>query len=585
MSKSFFAAFSFITIASTSLLAQNQQQPAVGFSGTIEAQGGIGSANPWDGQIDLQYRNKQVFVHPFAGITGISRFSSKQDEELNLHYSSGSYFESDITTEQKGTLLQYGTDLGFYFSPKSTLKAGIKVSQDDLKCYGDGHIYVYDLLEYHYEIYGPKQDRKEIHTTASFEQVLNRQHKLTFNYSHDQSEIRKTQNKVYGRSVNYIPNGVREDAYAYRDNADIDIYNLGAEWSYQSKHRWSIKSGVNYLSRKIDSECQEAYVDDKNLLTTDWITLYVNNPDRDISYGSSNLTHEIQTLAATSDFSLPIQRSPFGLPWHVALHLEYDFTTMTGSWIDKKTLHDFVPRAIITMPLNSTQKLTASYVRRIIRPEWEMLNPFSFYDKFTTSYGNMELEGIHLNVASLVYRKQFAAGNFTTTASHIFTKDGFNAIWMLKGNKRIYTWGNQGERTAWSVAPALQISPNQLLTLNAKATLLWDKRIAEAISMEKEHWGITAETSALIKLPHEMSLDLHGLYSEGNTIDLYSHASRSFKVGSVFGMPIGSYTQFNLRFDCYEYARTIVTQGAYTGRSFCRPGNNFEASAQVIITL
>jgi len=564
--------------------AQSQEQSAEGFSGQVSAQGGLGSANPWDGQIDLQYRNKHVLVRPFAGITGISRSSSEQEEKLDLTYATGYKHHTSDTYKEKGTLLQFGTDLGFFLNPKSALKLGIKVDRDNLKTYGSGYTNVNDITDHHYNIHSPKHNRRDIHTTASFEQALNSQHKLTFDYSYDKSEVRKEQNRLYETSGIYIPDFLFVESYTHCDNADIDIHTLGAAWSYQSKRQWSIKSGVNYLSREINANSQEENMSYEPL-TSGSLMSNPNGSYSSFSYSYADNSHLMHTVAVTTDLNLPITRSPFGLPWRILLHLEYDYTTMESAWIKDKTLHDFVPRAIVVMPLNSTQTLTASYIRRIIRPEWEMLNPFSFDDPFTTHYGNLDLEGIHLNVASLDYKKLFTQGQFTTNVNHIFTKDGFNAIWMLKQNKRIYTWGNAGERQAWSVAPAVKYSPVQALNLHFKSTLMWDKRIASAISMEKEHWGITAEASAQAKLSKKITLDLHGLYSEGNTIDLYSHESRSLKIGTSLEIPLLSRTTLLLSADYRDYAHAIITQGAYTGTIQQSPASHIEALAKLSIRL
>lgn len=553
------------------VFAQPQDNDKPGFSGIASVQGGLGSTHPWDAQLQLQYKTQKFQINPFFGITGINHASSEIEEETRLTYARpGFSFASSTNLQEEGKLIHYGTNLSYRFNPANAITAAIKVQQDDIKSRGFGHealtnANAHQTTDMNYLLSGPKQDRTDINATASYVHRFN-DPRQQFILSYDYSKLRteKDQEKQYFDNNNHPE--VCLLAISYWEKAEIITHSAKAEWQYALPMHGQVSAGANYYDRDIDSHYS-------------YPIIYIVKEDP--TFGA--FSHHLQTLSVYSDLrtSLPFPNSKM-LPWTVILHMEYDYSKMQ----DRK-LNDFVPRAILITPINKSHVIKATYVRHIIRPELELLNPFHKTDFFTNSYGNPSLEGIHANVASLAYeyRKKDKV-EFSATASHIFAKDGFNAIWKFdEMGRREYLWGNEGERTAWSVAPEVTYTPLEILKFHARTTLLWDKRIANAISMEKEHWGITAEASADAKLSHKVSLNLHGLYSEGNTIDLYSHESRNYKFGTAVQYAFSNRCSLHLSFDYRDYGHTIITQGAYTGAIEKSPADRFEAIGKLVVKL
>lgn len=561
----------------TTGIAQPQPKPQpeapMGLSGSIAIQGGVGAANPWDAQIRLSYKTEKVQIMPFLGITGVTEKSSEIDDDTRLIYARpGFSYASSSTLQSKGTLMNYGSDFKFDFDKAGQLMAGAKVYKEDLERTGYGHQLLTnanagkptDLL---YTLNAPKQNRTNLDAFAAYDYKFNDQ-TLTFRYDFSKQEIDLDEEN------SYRDNGSELERILIRNisESEIIVHKLKAQYRFDRSRYYRFAVGATYLDRDIESHNSQP------------MSLAFDNPANHILMGENKMedfTHQMHTLSAYTDWVF-YWFNPNTPVWTLVLNLAYDDTQMAGCHFS-----DFVPVVHLNMPITGSHLLRASYVRRIIRPELELLNPFERTDFFTISHGDPTLEGIHANVVNLAHQfKHSDKVEVSTVASHIFTKDGFNAIWKFdEKGRREYTWGNAGERTAWSVAPEVKYRPIQILSLHAKTTLLWDKRIAEAISMEKEHWGITAEASAKAQFTQKLSLDLHGLYSEGNTIDLYSHESRNFKAGAAVEFALAPRMTLHLSCDYRDYGRTVITQGAYTGSIDRAPSNRLEGLARLVIRL
>lgn len=545
---------------------QAQPNAKAQFSGSITGQGGLGSATPYDGQIKLRYKADKWSIQPFAGITGITRQNSEEKEDICFRYSkSGNLYHSIQTTEREGYKLNYGTSLKFLFNADNVFAANIKAQSNQIKTFGKRReTFTTEDISSLFE--SPKQKLNQMDVNTSYVHTINTSNSLTFKYDFSQ---KKTEDKlVQSFTRNAGVSILRWTNIETMQNAEIIRHTASGEWStILPQAKIVLKTGIKYDDREIKSK-------DQQILDTE-----INHTqDKNIE---QEFNHRMQTTAAYVDFHMPLFFLPWENVWVLNTNLEYDYTKMQD-----RHLNDIAANVQAIMPLNSNNILVAVYVRKIIRPDLDKLNPMVIEGYYTIDHGTPDLEGIHANTAILTYTNTGEYGNFKTAVTHINVKDGFNAIWMLdQDERRVSFWGNQGIRKAWSVAPELNLA--QLLPhlgLTAKATLLWDKRIAEAIHMAKEHWGITAELAANATLPQGFSLNLHGLYSEGNTIDLYSHEGRSYKVGALLNKMIHDNVAIILSYDYQDYARTILTQGAYTGRVFGRPASHHELLAKVKIS-
>jgi len=158
---------------------------------------------------------------------------------------------------------------------------------------------------------------------------------------------------------------------------------------------------------------------------------------------------------------------------------------------------------------------------------------------------------------------------------HIFAEDGFCAMWMERDDIRISTWGNMGVRRAWQLVPKLEWQAWKGSKINADGCIIWDKRIADAIHMQKEHWGYSMHGRVNQQLPQDFTLGFEGEISEGKTQDLYSHAGRQRRLGADVSKRFlkNKNLTATLAYQFCDQPNIILTQGAYKGHVYNRADN------------
>lgn len=251
-------------------------------------------------------------------------------------------------------------------------------------------------------------------------------------------------------------------------------------------------------------------------------------------------------------------------PVEAMARLEYRATKMQNRW-----LHDVLPTATIRYHLDDVHSLSAFYTIVLIRPEAQHLDTTHIVDAFTEKYGNDDLVGIHLHNVALTYQLQMQQVRASFEARYLTTNDGFNAIWMERGNQRIYTWRNEGVRHAVGLTPTVDAALSPTTNLHATATVMWDKRVAEAIKLYNPNWGIRSQVTLQQQLyasePATVSLHLHGAYSYHNTLDVYSYEGHGGRVGLEGLVAVREKLHLALGYACAFTPDVHIVQGAYVG--------------------
>lgn len=530
-------------------------------NGEVSLDGGLGSAAPWAGNFKLDVSNAKFSFKPFGGITGVTEPSSRVDENLQYQFFDGDNYYSTSTINTSGLKWQYGAALNLSLAPVLNLFANAKVDQSRLESNGTRYekMSSSDILisgDIFSEISTPELDQDNLHVDAGLSLQMPRPgEKIVLRYAYDMLRDEEMY-KRFG-TINFVESSFDYfNAYHRKTEDKTKTHTVSANWNSKAMMDnlgcvHILNAGIRYEDRSIDSDTKQ--LNSEAYSAADILNL---GSVFDTQVG---FTHDMKTTAASVGYQMRSERL------FAKAQLEYDYTKM-----QEKKLNDFVPMANLTWYISQRDELSAQYMRRIVRPTLEYLNPAQIYDNHVLRYGNPDLEGIHINVAALSYRHKGEGCKVGVTASHIFVDDGFNAMWMLlppdmDTKFRRETYGNEGKRRAWSVAPDVDWTVSPSTSLSGKVTLLWDKRIAEAISMEKEHWGITAHTQLNQKLPGQFLMQVYADYSEGNTIDLYSHESRSMKYGGELRRSFFSgLLTASLKYSYTEYSRMVITQGAYS---------------------
>ena len=535
--------------------------------GTILAGAGLGTATPWEGDVRLSIPTSAARFAPYFSVKGITHQSSDTDDDRLFRYSkSGNLYESSQQLQSEGYDLKYGTTVLFPVGINLMFE-GQHHQQETVGQWSES---VTDaqhntLSQYQWNVTMPHLDWDQYRAGAGYN------HKgfhAEYAYQYRKAKDAYQLDAIQGFGGNAIMTNDR--------NASTSTHNHHAKLSQSFRPGFGqqLTVGVDWVRNSIGRE---------HLLN-------VSSTEKNFK-ALPSFDHRYQTQSAFMEYRFA------HASFKALARLEYAYTHMRyeGKGNDVTSdangikrswnLNDLIPQAHLEWGVRQGDTITADYRMIIKRPDIEVLDPTHIFGAYTTDYGNADLEGIHINNISLAYRIHRDCIDYTTTLGGIVVEDGFNAIWMEKDNIRISTWGNEGVRRAYSVTPRLSWQADERTTLTAQATLLWDKRIARAISMRKEHWGITAQAAVIQTLAHGCILNLHGQYSEGNTIDLYSHEGRSYGAGASLQKALAHNVSLALGYDYQEHAKAILTQGAYTGSFFNRPGSHHNVWLKVQRTL
>lgn len=544
-----------LSACAMTLFAQNQPLPYIPVSGELQVKGGAGNINPFDAKLQLTLRGQKFYLKPYVGIGVVSKAGSGQlDDQFLIYSGSADLYTSKLETSSKGTSYNYGVSGSYAFNPLAYLSFGVDGTYSGLHGYGSRIESLDNMFSsmIHNNVFKSDMDQPTL-TSTTLKANVAYHHRLK---DHIESSFlvkgnmsrEATDNETDIQALSGSGLLPFKQNYLHQNNVTTSA-SMGAEYQRLFNGNQAVNIGVHYDHRHIESDNYQLI--DKNKKTDE---TFIHDMNVVGLYAEYKLTNEALAMNA---------------------RLEYTYTDMNG-----KDLNDVIPSVNATYHLTPSQDLQFNYAMRVVRPDVSYLNPAKIYGAYTLDYGTPTLEGIHINNFALSHIVKSKTVRYSTTVSHVRAEDGFNAIWMVKDGMRVSFWGNEGIRRMWSLTPDFSWSPSQLTTLDAKVILMWDKRIAEAINMAKEHWGITTHVGLKQQLPQGFRLNLHGDYSEGNTIDLYSHSSKMVSYGGELQR---SFLQkknltLTLAYLNTDYAKTILTQGAYIGYIYTRPKHHYNAS-------
>lgn len=555
-----------LALIATTAMAQTKT------TGEAEIKGGMGSENPLAASLKLKIDNGKLVFSPYASISLIGKDASATKETKDYTYvRKGSSYISEMEKKSSGSKFNYG------FNFKYTLPSAdyITASLDGSHLTKDTDVKFFERLT--------KTDGE----------------------------------KEYANGAGNSPFSTKENdlkaSVGYRHYLDTKGQTIGIKYQF-ANNTLDEDNTLRYFSSRHMEQLTENHIIGKqsvqdHLITLDWekrfldihnlrvVASYLNRVQKkddsqafeSLDWESEHFKHTMKTTSAFANYGLRTKLIDANAS------LSYEYTDMNG-----KALNDIVPNADVTWKMNGSSSLKAAFSTRIVRPTLNYLNPtylrWAFEEVYSTAkvkedfpFVNCDIEGIHLKNFSLVYLLRKQKVTFSTALAHIFTDDGFNAIWIEQEEMRKAFWGNEGVRRAWSLTPDVEWRVSPKTVLGGKVNVIWDKRIAYAINCAYEHWGVTTQARLKQELPLGIKMRIQGDYSEGNTIDLYSHYGRMLHFGAGFERSFLKDKRLtaSLSYDYTDYARVIFKQdkaikipnsGFYTGYSHIRPASRNAAS-------
>ncbi len=198
------------------------------------------------------------------------------------------------------------------------------------------------------------------------------------------------------------------DPYLLRNDQDTDIEILAStlDLSIPIKENLNIETGIKYSSV---NTINETIFEEQDLASSSWNTLldrsndfiYDENVTAVYVNGSGNLGKLMIQAGLRMEQTESLGDSP------------------TLNQIVSRSYTDFFPSVSVSRMLGEQNNISLTYSRRIERPNYQSLNPFTFYlDQYTFSKGNPFLNPQYSNAYGLNFalgRKLFVAINYSRT--------------------------------------------------------------------------------------------------------------------------------------------------------------------------
>ncbi len=274
------------------------------------------------------------------------------------------------------------------------------------------------------------QHTANLNYTHTFNEALERELTVNVDYNRYNNQQNNSQTTQYDE---LIPRSLGLDI---KSQQVVDIYSAKLDFQTKFWKTGMIECGVKYALSSTD-----------NHMTTDSIL-----NDAPLSTTPSDFRYDEHVAAAYISVG-----KQFGEHWSVKLGLRGEYTYSLGNWqsadtVTSKSYFNPFPTAYVgytSSPLGKLQQpiaVSASYTRRIKRPNYWMLNPFRTYvDAYSYQEGNTELtpefnNDVEVNFSWTQYL------NVTFTFAH--TQDMFSQKTTILPNGMGYTrWSNFGTCT------------------------------------------------------------------------------------------------------------------------------------------
>lgn len=521
-------------------------------TGEAVIRGGYGHTDPYKANLKLNVASRKIDFKSFVGVNGITPYSSRMTEaELYtftgsdpLSENGGNIYLSTLKTETTGVTPHYGFSFGFHpdgkqhftleFDGRNSIGHENGTLNEGLFTEGN------EAIKTLWEVTSPILTENYYNVNAGYEYALGENGRITANYNfrHNGEELEKHLESI---SLQYF-DMFSESLLKTLETTFHHTFNLSYNQHFGCG---DLQIDARYEDRLARSKAHQ-WLD--NALTLKNI-----------------YTHKYRTGAAMAGYNyLPVKSL------RLYAGFEYAFTSMNG-----RNLHDYLPKALVEWHPKDEALLSLKYDKLLVRPSLHYLNPAEIREPLAIRAGNSKIVGMHLHKVSFDFDWKLRLLSMHLNAGYLYTKDGFNAIWMERSNMRIYTWGNDGIRHALNITPELRIKASRTTEINANVSALWDKRIAESVKMTNANWGVAAHIDIKQGLPAGFRIKVNGDVSYGSTLDLYRRADLAYNFGGSIERSFGKHFEAGIDACYLRLSDDIILQGAYSGHLFRRPADRY----------
>ncbi|MFB6456895.1 TonB-dependent receptor domain-containing protein [Chitinophaga sp. Hz27] len=282
---------------------------------------------------------------------------------------------------------------------------------------------------------------------------------------------------------------------------NIRIYTAKADYTLPLSRTVKVEAGAKYSDVSTDNNAQYYLLQSGKWVRSDSL--------------SNHFLYKEKVLAGYLNFNGAGER----FEWQAGVraeHMDIAGTQINGDKSFARNALQWFPSALVAYTLDKQNKLTASYSRRIERPDYRSLNPFRFYlDQYTYEEGNPYLKPQYSNNFELSHI--FMDGVLTTTLLYNKTSDVIQEVVQQRAssNETFIRPENISTRRVAGINTSAQIPLSDNVT-----TILYLEYNSNKYngSINNEPFSLQANTFSgqlrqQVKLPGNWTVELAGQYT------------------------------------------------------------------------
>ncbi len=547
----------------------------LGFNGTISLTGAYGFTPKYNGNSNLNYRNKKVNVFANLG-AGHNSWRSTQNFERDL-YTNGQLTTFDQVFIQNDLNNNFNNKVGidFFLSKNTTL--GVLLTSN--RRFGE------DLDDNIIDIIGYNSDNYTQIKAVGIGNSRSSRDAFNVNLKHIFDTL--------GREISF---DVDYSVYGQKDNPLLDNRYLNNE-KVETKRPFMLrnenKTDFNVWAAKVDyirpmKDQSKIELGLKSSLVNIGNSIFFDLQDslgkwQPETNRNNDFTFRENINAAYLNYSRPL-----GKKWNMQAGLRVENTINTGTSItlDSTLTFDYTrlfPSMNLTYTASPKHMWNMAYSLRIDRPDYQDLNPFTYYiDELTFGRGNPFLQ------------PQFTQ---SVTLTHTFMQAVSTSVYYARTNNAIFEVLAQDQKSRSGYQTKFNLATNDNFSFTVASPIpikkWWNGYVSFTgfynsykakfldFDINNSSWSINTYMEHSFTLPKKWSMEISGWYNSRmfwGVFDIQPQASVDFGLTKK----IGNRSKF--KFSVQDIFWTNRTQGKVNDNGLIFRMNNRNESRQARLT-
>lgn len=338
------------------------------------------------------------------------------------------------------------------------------------------------------------------------------------------------------------------DYIYYSDNQPVQYYtsyyNNSGTFIYDQRTKSGKKTPIHFWVGAIDYSKKLG----KKVSMDAGIKETISDFNNDISFERFDQNTWIKDFSLSANYKLNEDYSAAYTSFNITIDkktdakagLRYEYTNSNLGTTDVKNIVDrhygnFFPSLFIAHKLNENNSINFSYSRRITRPTFNDLAPFTYYlNANSVLTGNPALQPSVSNIlkADYTFKRYFLSLSYTME-DHAIT--GFQPHTDSVTNKLIYSAENLKNQKTVSAVVSIPVTISNWWSMQYNITGIWQQinTSYEGSSISLEQKNVNIYISQNFKLPKDWTIELSGFYQSPSLDGLNINKSLSTVDGGI----------------------------------------------------